>query len=61
MKSTQPYQDNTAKGVKKLDKRETTVSYIFRKEGQKPYCKENEPQTILLKVLVFDGQHNHLD
>jgi hypothetical protein len=61
MKSTHPYQDNTTKGVKKLDKGETTVSYIFHKEGQKPYCKENKPRTILLKVLVFDGQHNHLD
>ena len=36
----QPHQDNTIKGVKKLDEGETVVCYVCHKEGHKSYeCK----------------------
>ena len=36
----QLYQDNTVKGVKKLDERQTVVCYVCHKEGHKSYeCK----------------------
>jgi hypothetical protein len=36
----QPHQDNTIKGVKKLDEGETMVCYVCHKEGHKSYaCK----------------------
>jgi hypothetical protein len=35
-----PHQDNTIKGVKKLDEQQTMVCYMCRKEGHKSYeCK----------------------
>ena len=39
-KQAQLYQDNTVKGVKKLDKGQTVVCYLCHKEGHKSYeCK----------------------
>ena len=36
----QLHQDNTVKGVKKLDERQTMVCYVCHKEGHKSYeCK----------------------
>ena len=37
MKQTQPHQDNTMKGVKKLDEGQTMVCYVCHKEGHE--CK----------------------
>ena len=40
MEQAQLYQDNTVKGVKKLDKGQTMVCYVCHKEGHKSYeCK----------------------
>ena len=40
MKQAQPHQDNTIKGVKKLDEGQTVVCYACHKEGHKSYeCK----------------------
>ena len=39
-KQAQLYQDNTVKGVKKLDEGQTMVCYVCHKEGHKSYeCK----------------------
>ena len=38
-KQTQLHQDNTVKGVKKLDEGQTVVSYVCHKEGHKFECK----------------------
>ena len=39
-KQAQLHQDNTIKGVKKLDERQTMVCYVCHKEGHKSYeCK----------------------
>ncbi|MDN3212555.1 hypothetical protein QCB48_10925, partial [Haemophilus sp. SZY H51] len=39
-KQTQTHQDNTIKGVKKLDEEQTVVCYVCHKEGHKSYeCK----------------------
>ena len=39
-KQTQLHQDNTVKGVKKLDEGQTVVCYLCHKEGHKSYeCK----------------------
>jgi hypothetical protein len=40
-KSTQPLQDNTAKGVKKLDEGEIMVWFVCRKEGKWQGEKQN--------------------
>ena len=40
MEQAQLYQDNTVKGVKKLDEGQTIVCYVCHKEGHKSYeCK----------------------
>ena len=40
MEQTQLHQDNTIKGVKKLDEGQTMVCYVCHKEGHKSYeCK----------------------
>ena len=40
MEQAQLYQDNTIKGVKKLDEGQTMVCYVCHKEGHKSYeCK----------------------
>jgi hypothetical protein len=40
MKQTQLQQDNTIKGVKKLDEGQTVVCYVCHKKSHKPYeCK----------------------
>ena len=39
-KQAQLHQDNTVKGVKKLDEEQTVVCYVCHKEGHKSYeCK----------------------
>ena len=39
-KQAHPHQDNTIKGVKKLDEGQTVVCYVCHKEGHKSYeCK----------------------
>ena len=40
MEQAQLHQDNTVKGVKKLDEGQTVVCYVCHKEGHKSYeCK----------------------
>ena len=40
MEQAQLHQDNTTKGVKKLDDRQTVLCYVCHKEGHKSYkCK----------------------